>query len=259
MGQLREIPCAGGVGPWGRTPHDRVGLTCCGSLRADRLSCYRERSTMQNPPHTDARVVILGGGLTGISTAYPPSPAVAPRSRRRRASAATRAPTRRAASTSTRPATGCTCAIPYMKQLVAELLPGELVPVERKARIFSHGVLTRYPFQGNLHGLPPEVVSRVPHRFRARAQRSALVGAGAELRGLLPQEVRRRHLAPLHDPVQPEAVGRAPARDHRRVVLALRAHPEAGGRDQGRRRRRAAGDWLQRLVPLSARRAASRR
>ena len=48
---------------------------------------------------------------------------------------------------------------PYTKQLVADLLPDQMVRVERKARIFSHGVLTRYPFQGNLHGLPPEIVS----------------------------------------------------------------------------------------------------
>jgi protoporphyrinogen oxidase len=33
-----------------------------------------------------------------------------------------------------------------------------MVPVERKARIFSHGALTRYPFQANLHGLPADVV-----------------------------------------------------------------------------------------------------
>jgi protoporphyrinogen oxidase len=33
-----------------------------------------------------------------------------------------------------------------------------MVPIARRARIFSHGVLTRYPFQANLHGLPPEVI-----------------------------------------------------------------------------------------------------
>lgn len=53
---------------------------------------------------------------------------------------------------------------PGIKALVADLLPGttpdnELVPVARKARVFSHGALTRYPFQGNLHGLPPQVIS----------------------------------------------------------------------------------------------------
>jgi protoporphyrinogen oxidase len=47
---------------------------------------------------------------------------------------------------------------PAIKELVGEVLPGEMVPVARRARIFSHGVLTRYPYQANLHGLPPEVV-----------------------------------------------------------------------------------------------------
>lgn len=48
---------------------------------------------------------------------------------------------------------------PQIRALVESVLPGELVTVERKARVFSHGVLTRYPFQGNLHGLPPAVNS----------------------------------------------------------------------------------------------------
>jgi protoporphyrinogen oxidase len=45
-----------------------------------------------------------------------------------------------------------------MKKLVAETLPGEMAVVERRARIFSHGATTLYPFQANLFGLPPEVV-----------------------------------------------------------------------------------------------------
>ncbi len=45
-----------------------------------------------------------------------------------------------------------------MKKLVGETLPGQMVQVERKARIFSHGATTLYPFQANLFGLPPEVV-----------------------------------------------------------------------------------------------------
>lgn len=45
-----------------------------------------------------------------------------------------------------------------MKELVAQVLPGQMSQVERKARIFSHGVTTLYPFQANLYGLPPEVV-----------------------------------------------------------------------------------------------------
>ena len=45
-----------------------------------------------------------------------------------------------------------------VKQMVDELLPGQMVAIARRARIFSHGVLTRYPYQANLHGLPPEVI-----------------------------------------------------------------------------------------------------
>jgi protoporphyrinogen oxidase len=58
---------------------------------------------------------------------------------------------------------------PGIQQLVRELLPDQLVRVERKARIFSHGVLTRYPFQANLHGLPPAVVSECLLEFLAAA------------------------------------------------------------------------------------------
>ena len=112
---------------------------------------------MQNP-HTDARVVILGGGLTGISTAF----------HLRRPWLLVEKESRLGGHARTDETRGfhfdktghwLHLRDPYMKQLVAELLPDQLVPVARKARIFSHGVLTRYPFQGNLHGLPPEVVS----------------------------------------------------------------------------------------------------
>jgi len=47
----------------------------------------------------------------------------------------------------------------YTKGLIDDLLPGEqMVEVERKSRVFSHGRFTRYPFQANLHGLPADVV-----------------------------------------------------------------------------------------------------
>ncbi len=45
-----------------------------------------------------------------------------------------------------------------MKELVNQLLPGELAEHERKAVIFSHGVFTAYPFQANTYGLPREVI-----------------------------------------------------------------------------------------------------
>jgi protoporphyrinogen oxidase len=47
---------------------------------------------------------------------------------------------------------------PDTQRLVGEALPDGMEPVARKARVFSNGVLTRYPFQANLHGLPPDVI-----------------------------------------------------------------------------------------------------
>jgi protoporphyrinogen oxidase len=71
---------------------------------------------------------------------------------------------------------------PAVKQLVADLLPGQMETVARKARIFSHGALTRYPFQANLHGLPPEVIKEclvgVIDAQVAHARRSALAQNG---------------------------------------------------------------------------------
>ncbi len=55
-----------------------------------------------------------------------------------------------------------------VKRLVNEALPGQLQPVARKSRIFSHGVLTRYPFQANLHGLPPDVIKECLLGYLAR-------------------------------------------------------------------------------------------
>jgi len=45
------------------------------------------------------------------------------------------------------------------RRLVSDLLGDRLLEVERRARIFSHGVYTHYPFQANTFGLPAEVVT----------------------------------------------------------------------------------------------------
>ncbi len=45
-----------------------------------------------------------------------------------------------------------------IRQVVGRLLGDELLTVKRRSRVFSHDTLTRYPFQANLHGLPPAVV-----------------------------------------------------------------------------------------------------
>ncbi len=48
---------------------------------------------------------------------------------------------------------------PRIVALVDEWLPGAFETIERKAYIHSHDVRLPFPFQANLHGLPPEVVS----------------------------------------------------------------------------------------------------
>ncbi len=47
---------------------------------------------------------------------------------------------------------------PRVTKLVNDLLPGQMVTVERKAAVYSNGVFTLYPFQANLYGLPKEVL-----------------------------------------------------------------------------------------------------
>lgn len=48
---------------------------------------------------------------------------------------------------------------PRVQRLVAELFAeDELLKVQRKTKVISHGVELPYPFQANLHGLPLEVV-----------------------------------------------------------------------------------------------------
>ena len=53
----------------------------------------------------------------------------------------------------------------YTKRLVKKLLKGNLAPHRRDSWIYSKGVPTRYPFQANTHGLPPEVVKECVFGF----------------------------------------------------------------------------------------------
>jgi protoporphyrinogen oxidase len=47
---------------------------------------------------------------------------------------------------------------PEMQALASELLrPEQYRKIERRSAVYSHGVYTRYPFQANTFGLPPEV------------------------------------------------------------------------------------------------------
>jgi len=45
-----------------------------------------------------------------------------------------------------------------VRDLIDRLLPEGLASVERRSFVYTHGVHVDYPFQANLHGLPPEVV-----------------------------------------------------------------------------------------------------
>ena len=96
---------------------------------------------------------------------------------------------------STRPGTGCTCAIRTSRQLVDELLPGQMVPSQRKARIFSHGVLTRSPSRPTCTACRPRWSSECLLGFIEAHETPRPTAPPEELRGVLPAEVRRRDLA----------------------------------------------------------------
>jgi protoporphyrinogen oxidase len=82
---------------------------------------------------------------------------------------------------------------PRWKAEVERLLPGGLLTIERRARIYSCGVYTPFPYQVNMHGLPPEVVAENLRGFIA-----ATVGPeGEALRARTPRtfhDFTLRHL-----------------------------------------------------------------
>jgi protoporphyrinogen oxidase len=127
------------------------------------------------------RVVILGGGLTGISTAVHLRQPWVLFEREQRLGGHARTDQREGYRFDK---TGHWLHLrdPAIKQMVDELLPGQMVPIARRARIFSHGVLTRYPFQANLYGLPPEVIKEcLLGVIEAKLQETAAAGAAASV------------------------------------------------------------------------------
>jgi protoporphyrinogen oxidase len=54
---------------------------------------------------------------------------------------------------------------PAVRSFILDLMGDRLVEIERRARIFSHGVYTHYPFQANTFGLPPEVAAECVRGF----------------------------------------------------------------------------------------------
>jgi protoporphyrinogen oxidase len=105
-----------------------------------------------------APVVILGGGLTGISTAYHLGTGYVLLEREARLGGHARTEERDGFFFDK---TGHWLHLrdPEIRALVTRLMPDGLVGVDRRARVFSSGVLTRYPFQANLFGLPPAVAA----------------------------------------------------------------------------------------------------
>ena len=104
------------------------------------------------------RVVILGGGLTGLSAAYHLRSGYVLLERETRLGGLARTDVKDGFFFDK---TGHWLHLrdAYVRRLMERLLPRKLVAVERRARIFSNGVFTRYPFQANLYGLPPEVAA----------------------------------------------------------------------------------------------------
>lgn len=109
-----------------------------------------------------APVLIIGGGLTGISTALHLGGGSGPKGyllceRDRELGGLARSVERDGFHFDQ---TGHWLHLrdPMIIKMVEELMGDELVRVQRRARIYSGGVLTPYPFQANLHGLSPAVV-----------------------------------------------------------------------------------------------------
>ena len=66
-----------------------------------------------------------------------------------------------------------------VRALVSELFaPGDLVEIERKTGVYTHGAMLSYPFQANLHGLPLPVVRDCLVGFLEAQVAAAQPGAG---------------------------------------------------------------------------------
>ncbi len=106
------------------------------------------------------RVVILGAGLAGLSASLhlPPDVDVEVHEREDEPGGVARS---RRVGGFTFDYTGHLLHLrdPGIKELVDRLCPDAFRKCERRAFIYSHGAYVPFPFQANLHGLPPEVVA----------------------------------------------------------------------------------------------------
>lgn len=110
--------------------------------------------------HSDASpVVILGAGLTGLATAYHLRTTPYLLLEREDGVGGKARSHRREGHTFDVTGHWLHLRDARVKSLVGELFdPTELVEIERRTGVWSHGAMLAYPFQANLHGLPLEVV-----------------------------------------------------------------------------------------------------
>jgi len=105
-------------------------------------------------------VLILGGGLAGLSTAFHLHRPWLLVEKESRVGGLVRTETMHGGFRFDPTGHWLHLRDPGMKALVHErLLPGGLVAVARRAAVFTRGVFTRFPYQVNTHGLPAEVVA----------------------------------------------------------------------------------------------------
>ncbi|MDB4296595.1 NAD(P)-binding protein [Akkermansiaceae bacterium] len=97
---------------------------------------------------------------------------------------------------------------PVIKDLVYGVLDGNIVSYERKARIFSKDVFTQFPFQGNLAGLPPEVISecltelwraRHPEDFGEEAPQGEATSFGDSVDRIFGKGISRHFMTPYNE------------------------------------------------------------
>ena len=123
------------------------------------------------------------------------------------------------------PATSCSRTIPIVHDLYKLLLGDNVHWQDREAWVYSKSVYTRYPFQGALYGLPPDVM------------KECIIGA---------IEARFGSLTAARQPVgaraarAPPVTGRRRARPRRSTIAARTASAKRRRRSVGCRARRTA-------------------
>lgn len=91
----------------------------------------------------------------------------------------------------------------YGQAFILDLLKGNLAAHERKAWIYSQGAYTRYPFQANTKGLPPAVVAECVAGFLETVHRPRTLPAGPDFlswsRATFGEGITRRFMRPYNE------------------------------------------------------------